>query len=72
MQSPPARAEATRVISLSHGVGPSGGVTQVDEPVNQFTQTQAEGQGGGLQQLGFSHQTGIVKQGLFILGKGRD
>ena len=47
MQLPPARAEASRVISSSPVLAPPGGISQVEALVHQFTQTQAQGQTGG-------------------------
>ena len=36
-------------------------MAQVEELVHQFTQTQAEGEGGGQQQPGIGHQAVIIK-----------
>ena len=46
---------------LVAGVGPTRSAAQVQTPVSQFTQTQAQGQGGGQHQPGIGHQAVIVK-----------
>ena len=49
---------------LVAGVGPARGVTKLEEPINQFAQTQAEGESGWQHQPGIGHQTVIVKGDL--------
>ena len=56
MQSPPANAEATSVITLSPGVGSAWGATQVQVPVNQFGQAQMPAQRGWQDQRSICHQ----------------
>ena len=68
MQSPPAKAEATRVISLSPVLARPRGVAQVQTPVSQLGQTQAPGQGGGKHQPGVGHQAVIVEGDLDAVG----
>ena len=46
---------------LVAGVGPTLSAAQIQTPISQFTQTQAEGQGGGKHQPDIGHQTMIVK-----------
>ena len=53
---------------LVAGVGPAGGVTQVEVPVNQFTQTQVEGQRCRKHQPGVGYQTGIVEGDPYAVG----
>ena len=64
MQSPPAKAEATSVISLSPVLARPGSVAQVEVAVNQFAQPQVAGKGGGQQQPGVGYQTVIVEGNL--------
>ena len=68
IQSPPARAEATRVISLSPVLARPGGISQVNVLVHQFSQTQAQGQAGGQQQPGVGHQTVVVEGDVDAVG----
>ena len=49
---------------LVAGVGPARGIPQVDVFVRQFTNPQAQGQGGGQQQPGIGHQAVIVEGNL--------
>ena len=43
MQSPPASAEATKVITLSAGVGPARGVTQIQALLHQLGKAEVVG-----------------------------
>ena len=58
MQSPPARADATR--GIVPGVGPPRGVAHVDE----LAQIQTPGQGDRQDQPGIGYQAGIVEGDL--------
>ena len=53
---------------LVAGVGQARGVAQVEVPVNHFTQTQAEGQGGGQQQPSIGYQAVIIKGDMDAIG----
>ena len=68
MQSPPAMAEATRVISLSPGVGPPRRAAQVKVMVNEFPQAQMPGEGGRQEQAGIGHQAMVVKEDADTVG----
>ena len=68
MQSPPARAEATSVGNLSQVSARPGGVTQIEVPLNHFTETQVEGQGGRHQPTGIGHQAVIIKGDIDAIG----
>ena len=68
MQSPPAMAEATRVISLVSGVGPPRRAAQVKVMVNEFPQAQMPGEGGRQEQTGIGHQAVIVKDDTDTVG----
>ena len=68
MQSPPARAEATRVNILSPGLARPGGAAQVKVPVNQLGQSQVQGQGGRQEQPGIGHQAVVVKGDVDAVG----
>ena len=61
MQSPPARAEATRVISLSPVLARPGARPQIEVPVNQLGQAKMLGQGRRKDQTGVGHQTVVVE-----------
>ncbi len=50
------------------GIGPAGGVTQIEVPLNHFTQTQAEGKAGGQQQPCIGHQAVIIKGDIDAIG----
>ena len=66
MQSPPARAEASSVISLAPTM--ARGIAQVNVFVHQFTQPQTLGEAGGQQQPGIGHQAVIVKGEVDAVG----
>ena len=53
---------------LVAGVGPTWGVTQVEVPVNQLRQAQAESQSGGQQKPGIGHQAVVIKGDLDAVG----
>ena len=53
---------------LVAGVGPAGGISQVNVLVHQFSQTQAQGQAGGQQQPGVGHQTVVVEGDVDAVG----
>ena len=61
MQSPPASADATRVIILSPVFGPPRGIAQVEALPDEFGQAQAQGEGGRQDQPGIGHQAMIVE-----------
>ena len=83
-QHPPGAAAAQRVSvinavaagqsrghqghQLVAGVGPARSVAQVEVPVNQFTQTQVEGQRCRKHQPGVGYQTGIVESDPYAVG----
>ena len=64
MQSPPARADATRVSILSPVLAPPRGVAQVNVVVDELAQTQTPGQGDRQDQPGIGYQAGIVEGDL--------
>ena len=66
MQSPPASAEATRVIILSPVL--ARGAAKVEMVVDQFGQAQAPGQGGRKDQPGIGHQAVIVEGDADAIG----
>ena len=68
MQSPPAMAEATRVISLSPVLARPGAPPQVKVMVNEFPQAQMPGEGGRQEQTGIGHQAVIVKDDTDTVG----
>ena len=68
MQSPPARAEATRVRNLSPVLARTRGVTQVQVLVHQCIQTEPESQSGGQQQPSTGHQAVIIKGDVDAVG----
>ena len=68
MQSPPASADATRVIILSPGFARPGALTQVQVMVNQFTQTQVLGQRDRKEQPSIGHQAAVVEGDLDAVG----
>ena len=68
MQSPPAMAEATRVISLSPVLARPGAAAQVKVMVNEFPQAQMPGEGGRQEQTGIGHQAVIVKDDTDTVG----
>ena len=68
MQSPPAMAEATRVISLSPVLARPGAPAQVKVMVNEFPQAQMPGEGGRQEQTGIGHQAVIVKDDTDTVG----
>ena len=67
MQSPPASAEATSVITLSPGWARPG-ATQVQVPVNQFGQARMPAQRGWQDQPSIGHQAVVVKGDLDAVG----
>ena len=68
MQSPPAMAEATRVISLSPVLARPRRAAQVKVMVNEFPQAQMPGEGGRQEQTGIGHQAVIVKDDTDTVG----
>ena len=64
MQSPPAKAEATRGHYLVAGVGPAWRIVQVQMLLYQLGKTEVPGQGGGQQQPSIVHQAVIVEGDL--------
>ena len=64
IQSPPARAEATSVISLSPVLARPRGAAQVQVLLNQLRQAQTPGQGGGKHQPGIGHQAMVRRRRL--------
>ena len=55
MQSPPAMAEATRVISLSPVLPRPGEAAEIEVMVYEFPQAQMLGEGGRQEQAGIGH-----------------
>ena len=68
MQSPPARVEATSVITLSPVLARPGGAAQVEVPVNQFGQAQMPAQRGWQDQPSIGHQAVVVKGDVNAVG----
>ena len=68
MQSPPASADATKRHQLVSRVRPPRRIPQVNVVVNQFTQTQALGQGGRKEQPGIGHQAVVVEGDFDAVG----
>ena len=68
MQSPPAKADATRVMHLVPGVGSAWGPAQVQVPVNQLRQAQVQGQRGWKDQPGIVDQTVVVEGDVDAVG----
>ena len=68
MQSPPARAEATRVIILSPGVRPARRAAEVEVLPEELGQAKAQGEGGGKDQPGIGHQAVVVEGDLDPVG----
>ena len=64
MQSPPASAEATRVISLSPVLARPDAAAEVEVTVNEFTQADVLGQGGRKEQPGIVDQAVVVEGDL--------
>ena len=64
MQSPPASAEAIRVIILSPAFARPGRIPQVEVMVNQLTQAEIQGQGGRKEQPGIVDQAVVVEGNL--------
>ena len=67
-QSPPASAEATRVIILSPVLAPPRGAAEIEVMVYEFPQTQVLGEGGRQEQAGIGHQTVVVEGDLDAVG----
>ena len=65
MQSPPASAEATRVIILSPVLASPGALEVM---VYEFPQTQVLGEGGRQEQAGIGHQAVVVEGDLDAVG----
>ena len=61
MQSPPARAEATRAIILSPVFARPGAPAQVEVLPEELGQAKAQGEGGGKDQPGIGHQAVVVE-----------
>ena len=68
MQSPPARAEATRGQHLVARIGAAWGAAQVKMPVNQLGQSQMQSQGGRQEQPGIGHQAVVIEGDLDAVG----
>ena len=68
MQSPPASADATRVIILCARVRPPRRISEVNVAVDELTQTQVLGEGHRKEQPGIGHQTVIVEGDLNPVG----
>ena len=68
MQSPPASADATRVISLSPVVGPPRRAAEIEVIVYEFPQAQVLGEGGRQEQAGIGHQAMVVKEDADAVG----
>ena len=65
MQSPPARADATRVSILSPACWPAPGrIAQVNVAVRKLAQTQSPGERERQDQPGIGYQAGIVEGDL--------
>ena len=64
MQSPPASAEAIRVIILSPAFARPRRIPQVEVMVNQLTQAEIQGQGGRKEQPGIVDQAVVVEGNL--------
>ena len=68
MQSPPASADAARVIILSPVLARPRGIAQVNVAVHQFTQAQVVAQGDRQQQPRIGHQAVIIKGNVDAVG----
>ena len=68
MQSPPARAEATRVIILSPVFARPGRAAEVEVLPEELGQATAQGEGGGKDQPGIGHQAVVVKEDADTVG----
>ena len=68
MQSPPARAEATRVIILSPVFARPGAAAEVEVLPEELGQAKAQGEGGGKDQPGIGHQAVVVEGDLDAVG----
>ena len=68
MQSPPANAEATSVITLSPVLARPGTSPKPRWPVNQLGQAQMPAQRGWQQQPSIGHQAVVVKGDLDAVG----
>ena len=68
MQSPPARAEATRVIILSPVFARPGAPPRVEVLPEELGQAKAQGEGGGKDQPGIGHQAVVVEGDLDAVG----
>ena len=66
MQSPPARAEATRVIILSPVFARR--AAEVEVLPEELGQAKAQGEGGGKDQPGVGHQAVVVEGDLDAVG----
>ena len=68
MQSPPARAEATRVSILSPVLARPGRAAEIEVMVYEFPQAQVLGESGRQEQAGIGHQTVVVKDDANTVG----
>ena len=68
MQSPPARAEATRVIILSPVFARPGAPPRSRCFWRSWGQAKAQGEGGGKDQPGIGHQAVVVEGDLDAVG----
>ena len=68
MQSPPARAETTSVITLSPVLARPGARPGLEVPVNQFGQAQMPAQRGWQDQPSIGHQAVVVKGDVNAVG----
>ena len=68
MQSPPARAEATRVIILSPVFAPARRAAEVEVLPEELGQAKVQGEGGGKDQPGIGHQAVVVKEDADTVG----
>ena len=68
MQSPPARAEATRVIILSPVFAQPGAPPRSRCFLEELGQAKAQGEGGGKDQPGIGHQAAVVKEDADTVG----
>ena len=68
MQSPPASAEATRVIILSPVLARPRRAPEIEVIVYEFPQTQVLGEGGREEQAGIVHQAVVVKDDANTVG----
>ena len=68
MQSPPASAEATSVISLSPVSARPGAPAEIEVMVDEFPQAQVLGEGGRQEQPGVAYQAVIVKDDADAVG----